>query len=398
MNPVGKPIFFNDTYVRILGATRAEVEKNYAELGFNWWRSYVLQEDHAPVEKSFMGLLANSGPVSFEYKINKTWHSLDQSTGLPITGPTVVMAHSVPEFDEEGKIVQVMGWLLDISQEKFTQRLLSERLEEAQEAKRQSENFIDMTSHEMRNPLSAILQSADGILTSMQESGSRSVGDNTNVTPGTSDSIVDAAQTIILCAQHQKRIVDDVLTFSKLDSNLLVISPDKTRPSLLLDRALRMYESELERASIKAQVTLLPGFLDLDVDFVMLDSSRILQVIINLLTNAIKFTQYAQKREINIGLDASLTKPSASVGEDVVFIPQRASRPEHHFTTEWGNGQTLYLHFTVRDSGLGLSPDEKSLLFQRFSQASPKTYKQYGGSGLGPVSYTHLTLPTIYSV
>jgi len=364
--------------------TREGVESSFETLGFDWWKPCVEPADHAVVEATFKDLSTKPlDLIVFEYRVAKVWHSIDQSTGLPISGPTYVRSHSVPEFDEAGNLVHIMGWLVDVSQEKFTQRLLSERLDEAQEAKRQSENFIDMTSHEMRNPLSAILQSADGILTSMEESGASTIGNGAKVTPNSMDSIVDAAQTIILCAQHQKRIVDDVLTFSKLDSQLLVISPDRARPSLLLDRALRMYNSELERASIKSRVEILPGISDLDLDFVMVDSSRILQVIINLLTNAIKFTQYATKREITIGLDASLIEPSALPHQNVVFIPQRASRPDFQLTAEWGDGRIVYLLFTVRDSGLGLNAEEKDLLFQRFLQASPKTYKQYGGSGLG---------------
>ncbi|GAB7338863.1 hypothetical protein MBLNU457_5549t1 [Dothideomycetes sp. NU457] len=380
----GKPVFCNDAYVTLIGTTHAGIQASFDALGFDWWKPLVVPEDRATLETGFQRLVTSAtGHSVMEYRVTKIWQSIDQSTGLPISGPTHVRAHSIPEFDEAGNLMHVMGWLVDVSHEKFTQRLLSERLDEAQEAKRQSENFIDMTSHEMRNPLSAILQSADGILTELQESGTRTLGNDTNVTPSSLESIVDAAQTIILCAQHQKRIVDDILTFSKLDSQLLVISPDKARPSLLLDRALRMYNSELERASIKSRVEILPGFINLDLDFVMVDSSRILQVIINLLTNAIKFTQYAAKREITVSLDASLTEPTALADQDVVFIPPRASRPDHQLTAEWGNGQVVYLLFTVQDSGLGLTAEEKNLLFQRFLQASPKTYKQYGGSGLG---------------
>ena len=59
-------------------------------------------------------------------------------------------------------------------------------------------------------------------------------------TPEVAEDIVDAAQTIILCAQHQKRIVDDILTLSKLDASLLVIAPDKVQPEVLINKALKM--------------------------------------------------------------------------------------------------------------------------------------------------------------
>ena len=100
------------------------------------------------------------------------------------------------------------------------------------ELKRQQENFIDITSHEMRNPLSAILQCADEISTLLgdfRSSGSESID------AGIVADSIDAAQTIALCAQHQKRIVDDVLTLSKLDSAMLMVwSPFLFRVHLLI--------------------------------------------------------------------------------------------------------------------------------------------------------------------
>lgn len=87
---------------------------------------------------------------------------------------------------------------------------------------------------------------------------------------------------------HQKNIVDDVLTISKLDSNLLVITPDKIDPVELIKRAMKMYEAELMRADITAALDVQKSYNDMKLGHVMLDPSRLLQVVINLLTNAIK--------------------------------------------------------------------------------------------------------------
>lgn len=78
------------------------------------------------------------------------------------------------------------------------------RMEEAIELKRQQENFIDMTSHEMRNPLSAILQCSDEITTSLLNYKSdEEASKSPQRLADTLDSSIDAAQTIALCAQHQ---------------------------------------------------------------------------------------------------------------------------------------------------------------------------------------------------
>ena len=234
----------------------------------------------------------------------------------------------------------------------------------------------------MRNPLSAILQSADSIVSTL-EPNMPIMDEDMKISHVVAEELIDAAQTIILCAQHQKRIVDDILTLSKLDASLLVISPDKVRPPQLIDKALKMYESEVHRAAIDVRVCMEPTYDELKVDWVMLDPSRILQVVINLLTNAIKFTQYSETRNITICVGASYEKPTGK-HHNVSFVPTRNARAtQTPQSPDWGSGEDLYLQFAVIDTGRGLSPEEMQLLFQRFSQASPKTYKQYGGSGLG---------------
>lgn len=234
----------------------------------------------------------------------------------------------------------------------------------------------------MRNPLSAILQSADAIVSTLKSAEMPSLEDESGLKEDVAEEIIDAAQTIILCAQHQKRIVDDILTLSKLDSSLLEISPDKVQPPKLLEKALKMYEAEIERADIAAKVNIEPSYDELGMDWVVLDPSRLLQVIINLLTNAIKFTQFSQERNITLSIGASYDRPTGK-HHGVEFIPTKHAKRAHSPLDDWGDGERIYVQIAVADTGRGLSEDEMKVLFQRFSQASPKTYSQYGGSGLG---------------
>jgi CheY-like chemotaxis protein len=231
----------------------------------------------------------------------------------------------------------------------------------------------------MRNPLSAIILCGDWIGTSLSEFG----GESQNVTIPTElmDSYTDAAQTIVLCAQHQKRIIDDILTLSKLDSDLLLVTPVEAQPLSVIQMALKMFDSELQKNSMELRLCVDPSYSSLAVDWVRLDPSRLLQVLINLTTNAIKFTQTQTEKKISINIGASREPPLGRNG--IEFLPRSSNCKDLSLGSDWGTGEIIYLYVEVEDSGRGLDEDEKNLLFRRFSQTSTRTHVQYGGSGLG---------------
>lgn len=150
---------------------------------------------------------------------------------------------------------------------------------QALERKRQQENFIDISSHELRNPLSAVLQSAEGIISLLNryQTGNIKLLDI--------EQIVDSAQTILLCVNHQRLIIEDILAVSKLDSNLMTVSPVPSDPRDLIWNSLKMFEAELAGKEIDWEFRVLETYDLLEVGWVKLDPSRTTQILVNLVAN-----------------------------------------------------------------------------------------------------------------
>jgi PAS domain S-box-containing protein len=360
--------FANDTWYDI---SRVPKDESMADK----WMECINPEDQLLVQQLWRDLVIGTKPVSSEFRFSAQWEDRNGNRG-----DTWVLFSAYPEKHHDGRLKSIFGSITNISQQKWAEGIQTRKMEEAVELKRQQENFIDITSHEMRNPLSAILQCSDEIgstLTSFRDSGTRTMPEEVLT------SCLDAAQIINLCSHHQKRIVDDILTLSKLDSQLLLVTPVDAQPLTVVQRALKMHEGELLAADIQMKFEVDQTYRDMELDWVRFDPSRVLQVLINLTTNAIKFTGTETKRTISVTISACMERPSERTDTPVKYFQTRRKDIYISNEDEWGNGERVYIHFAVRDTGRGLSPEEKKMLFQRFSQASPRTHVQYGGSGLG---------------
>lgn len=341
------------------------------------WMSSVRDEDRPSLEEAWQRLLQERVTISVEFRFK---HS-QQSGGN--TMDTWVLMSAFPEKNGDGALKSIFGCLTDISSQKWAEKVQNERREEAVELKRQQENFIDITSHEMRNPLSAVLQCADQIANNIT---AFTTHEDRGQVETLLEGCLDAANTINLCASHQKRIVDDILTLSKLDSNLLAVTPVDEQPVKVVQHALKMFESELLAHDIELSFDVDGSFEKHGVEWAKLDPSRLRQVLINLMTNAIKFTQGRDRRSITVSMSASKDIREVT-SQGVLYFDKndgpRTTGMDIDNEREWGGGERINVHCSVEDTGPGLGEEELKVLFQRFQQATPRTHVQYGGSGLG---------------
>ncbi|RDW87909.1 hypothetical protein BP5796_03603 [Coleophoma crateriformis] len=371
--------------------------------------AHVLEQDRARATESFHKSISEKIGQTIELRLSQTW----KPPGSSEEQPRWILGSSTPTI-ENGSMVGLLGCITDISNVKWAEQLQFQIAEAAKEARLQQERFVDMTSHEIRNPLGAILQCADDIFTISQR-GQRQQPLTTD-SPRDTDlfiSIAENAQTILFCAAHQKGVIDDILTVSKLNSSMLLITPICADPAAVTMEVLRIHGSELAANDIKFSVTQTSSYQELELRWVLLDPSRLTQILINLLTNAIKFTKESQTREVNIRIGASTSSRLNSLGNgdgqpsDIAQVAastfaactETHNLPADAKKIQWFPGDhvkklipvspedhakdDLYISFEVQDTGRGISAGEMAVLFHRFSQANSKTHIQYGGSGLG---------------
>lgn len=367
-----RPLYANDAYLELLGL---DEEKWLATPeGENAWADVFV--DGQEVERILGGLRHGIPKALFMLEVNRT------SNGLPVWVEGTVFC----DFDEDNNIVSIQGWLMDVSHRVHAETVKTERLQEALISKNATANFLDMISHEIRNPLSSIMLLAQDITDFC------STPDQATTSPssGELDTILDAAKTISLCARHQKAIVDGVLELSRMDSGLLNLAFERVQPSSIVQETLKMVRSDAVAADIQMSFTALKSYHDLVPDLVLVDPARVSQIVVNLVQNAIKFTKKSAVRQIDIFLGASKTKPEPD--DSVEFIPgptkphsilESILSANRNHSSDLNAEDRIYVYLKVKDSGCGLSKPELARLFERFSQASPKTFTQYGGSGMG---------------
>jgi signal transduction histidine kinase/CheY-like chemotaxis protein len=367
----------NNQFFEIMGVPNGQRNKESFV-----WIDHVVPQDHDRANQKMAAALLQGIDVSDNLRLRRKWTPPESDDDPQVTvEPYWILYSASPNFGPDGTICSLTGSMTDISHLKWAEQLQLRNAETARKERRIQEEFIDITSHEMRNPLSAITQSADGILLSLQDAkkheDAQSLRDLIRLN-------AEAAESILFCAAHQRRIIDDILTLGKLDSKLLTICPAAFQMEDLIDQTMQMFKAEFEANRIQMQTSVDVASSDKGPTTFNGDASRLLQVLVNMMTNAIKFTKTQLRRNISIRYGSSLISPMASLfGPNFKWYSTKTSRPDLTQEPEYGHGLAAYVYFAVTDSGEGIPSDALERIFTKFEQADRRTHTKYGGSGLG---------------
>jgi signal transduction histidine kinase/CheY-like chemotaxis protein len=365
----GKMIWANKQYYSIAGQDPGDGQNDYS------FFENVLEADLPKAEEAWQQVLDGIENVSAEIRLNRLYMP---PVGDPV--PATGLVNAFPYCEDEA-VTSLLACITDISRLKWAENWQTRLAQDAQESKRQQESFIDIVSHEMRNPLSAIVHCVDSIISAVDDC--RILG---TVPTNCEDALVEslaAARTIELCAKYQRYIIDSVLTLGRMESALLSVTPNLFLIDELCKSIIAMFKNEMDANGISAAFLPHVSYSQLDVKEVLADTSRITQIIINLLTNAIKFVKTEPRRQIRIKLGACTSSPRSMFPPDTQWAPKGDQATDVTEKENWGEGEQIYLTFSVKDTGIGVEEEQRFRIFERFQKASVKTHISYGGAGLG---------------
>lgn len=239
-----------------------------------------------------------------------------------------------PVKNEAGVLENFIAIQADISARVETERNLRRAKAEADAASRAKSEFLASMSHEIRTPMNGVIGMTSLLLDTSLNHDQR-----------------DCVNTIRSSGEALLTIINDILDFSKIESGRMELERLPFELAVTIEDALDLFALQAAAKKIELVYHLddsVPSWVEGDV-------TRLRQVLVNLVNNAVKFT------------------PTGSIAVTVRRIGQ-ASTPEKN---------TVVLEFAVRDTGIGIPADRLNRLFRPFSQVDSSTTRKYGGTGLG---------------
>ncbi|MEE8592146.1 MAG: PAS domain-containing protein, partial [Spirochaetia bacterium] len=326
--------FANQTLGTMLGYDPREILETASKWsrvskGIEIWSDLIHPDDLAAASELFMQHL--QGETDF-FRAEFRMRCADGSWKW------ILDAGQVVERDSEGRARRMTGIHADIDELKKLQKELEMAKDTAEKATKAKSDFLANMSHEIRTPLNAII-------------GLSHLAMQTELNPKQRNYIKKTSRS----AESLLGIINDILDFSKIEADKLEVEHIDFRLEEVFDHLANLVDLKAEEKRLELIFDLPPSLPTALIG----DPLRLGQILVNLGSNAVKFTEQG---EVVIGVE--------TVEQD---------------------DKEIKLHFTVRDTGVGMSPEQQRKLFRSFSQADTSTTRRYGGTGLGLVISKKLT-------
>ena len=236
----------------------------------------------------------------------------------------------IPAYDKKGDIYGVVLSTIDITERKKYEKALKSAKDQAEEAVKAKSDFLSNMSHEMRTPLNAIIGFTDLLLQKSVEEDS-----------------LENIQAIKYSSENLLMLINDILDLSKIEAGKLTIENIDFNIKYLLEQTVNIIRVKAIDKNIKLHYSLDESIPENLIG----DPVRLNQVLLNLTSNAVKFTH------------------QGSINISVTCIQK--------------DEKNINIKFEVKDTGIGISPEKLPLIFESFTQAETFTARKYGGTGLG---------------